>query len=139
MPNLTTLRGWLYHPAVPMYERVRDLISERYLGADARYPHAWILPRDPDQFWDFTFLGDDVHTADLPEFRTTIQTIAETVMMPDGYPPMCMEGYFRWDSDNGESGEWKCAHGKFHERRVPHSCDWSLEADLGLPSNPNGE
>ena len=139
MPDLTTIRGWLYHPAVPTYEKVRRLVTERHLGADAPYPHVWVLPLDPDQFWDYTFLGGDVRTVFLPELRDTIRTIAETVVMPGDYPPHCVEGYFRWDADTGESGEWTCSRGRFVERSLPPSCDWALDPYPDVPGGPSSE
>ena len=132
MPHLTTVRGWLHHPALPTYEQVRRIITDRHVEGGP-YPHVWVLPLDPDQSWDFTFLGGEVRTDYVPKIRETIRTIAETVVMPDEYPPYCVGGYFRWDADTGESGEWRCSRGRFLERGVPPSCDWALEPYPDVP------
>jgi hypothetical protein len=114
MGNWTDIRGWLHHPEIPVYEAVRRLV-ETYIERGP-YPRVWVLPRDPSQDWSYTFLGGEIRTQAVPDFREMIRAIAEGVSVPcwendDDGSRLTVEGFIRCDSDQGEREEWECLDG----------------------------
>src|SRR4051812_354398 len=94
------------HPVVRT--EVRRMV-ETYVE-QGPYPGVWVLPRDPNQNWDYTFLGGDARTQAVPEFREMVRAIAEGISVPcfddDDGSRDTVEGYVRCDSDQGEREEW---------------------------------
>ena len=121
MGNWTDIRGWLHHPAIPVYEEVRRLV-EGYIKAGP-YPRVWVLPREPDQNWDYTFLGGEIRTQAVPDFREMIRAIAE-VSVPSYDERLTIEGYVRCDSDQGEREEWECFDGRFTVQKGRSPSGW---------------
>ena len=119
MGDWTQIRGWLYHPTIPVYDAVRRMV-EAY-KEKGPYPGVWVLPRDPDQNWDYTFLGGDARTQAVPAFREMVRAIAEGISVPcfddDDGSRDTVEGYVRCDSDQGDREEWECLNGTFTVRK----------------------
>ena len=79
-----------------------------------------MLPHDPDQYWSYTFLGGEIRTEAVPDFREMVRAIAEGVTEPfDSEYRSTVEVYVRCDSDQGEREEWECQSGTLTVRNGP--------------------